>query len=129
MRDAKAYHCSSTTARHDLFSTPVFSFYQVVGLFGDVYQITYPPQYLKFLASFAFFKLDFAFVFRLDCIEGYNWHATLYTTLVAFACLTFVQAFLLLVLETASAANKATPQSLKKAATIVVVITYAAYPR
>ena len=100
----------------------------MIGLFGDVYQITYPPQYLKFLATFAVLNLDFAFVFRLDCIEGYNWHATLYGTLIAFVALTAAQAVLLLMFEAASAAGTTPPPIFQKVATAVVVITYAAYP-
>ena len=100
------------------------SFYQIIGLFGDVYQVTYPPAYLDFLSWFAVFKLDFAFVFRLDCLEGYNWYATLYTTLAAFFGLTALQAVLLLASFCCKRCCKLPPIFV----TIAVVITYAVYP-
>jgi alpha-tubulin suppressor-like RCC1 family protein len=111
---------------------PIFkqclSFYQVICLFGSVYHVTYPQAYLDFVRWLSVFKFDFAFVFRLDCIAGYSWHGTLYFTLAAFATLTGVQAALLLALEAASTMRRAPSPHVQKAATIVVLLTYALYP-
>jgi hypothetical protein len=104
------------------------SFYQVLTLFGSVYHIPYPPAYLKLMSYFAVFKLNFAFALRLDCIEGYSFHTNLYVTLVLFVGLTAAQAVLLCKLENASEKKIMLPSSFQRAATLIVLVTYAGYP-
>ena len=111
---------------------PIFkqfvSFYQVINLFGSVYRVQYPQKYLDFLAIFAVVNFDFPYIFRLDCIEGYTWHATLYTTLCMFAALSVAQAILLFVLEVTTAKHRELPRGVYTAANAIVLLTYVVYP-
>ena len=105
-----------------------FSFYQVLTLFGEVYHIPYPPAYLRLMSYFAVFKLNFAFALRLDCIEGYSFHSSLYMNLTLFVSLTVAQAVLLFKLENASQKKVTLPDCFQRTATTIVVVTYACYP-
>jgi hypothetical protein len=69
------------------------------------------------------FKVDFSFIFRLDCIDDYNWHTKMYFTLAIFACLAASQAVLLFMLEVAASTSRVSlPQIYRKVATFVVLV-------
>ena len=101
------------------------SFYQVITLFASVYSVQYPELYLEVLGWFAFVNLDFALVFRLECMSSYSWHFTMYLSLLLFAALTGLQFVLLVSLE---AAGRGRAKLLRRMTKLIVLVTYLLYP-
>ena len=52
----------------------VFSFYQVVLLIQDIYDVPYPQLYLDFLKYFHFFVINMFQLARADCIEQLSYY-------------------------------------------------------
>jgi hypothetical protein len=100
------------------------SFYQVIVLIADVYQVQYPSLYLAWLDVFMFVNLDFTYVVRLECIPNYSWHTTMYTSLVMFALLTVTQVVLLWSIETGRTQRALARSAAKWGA----LVTYFLYP-
>ena len=102
------------------------SFYQVVTLFGDVYQVQYPQMYLGFLDWFSVLNFDFVFVLRLECAaSGFNWHVKMYGIFAMFTGLAVIQLTCFAILESRAAEQQGAVASVTE---WVALITYACYP-
>ena len=105
---------------------PQVSFYQVVTLFGDVYQVQYPQMYLGFLDWFSVLNFDFVFVLRLECAaSGFNWHVKMYGIFAMFTGLAVIQLTCFAILESRAAEQQGAVASVTE---WVALITYACYP-
>jgi hypothetical protein len=121
----------------------VVTFYQVVCLVGDVYQVSqeqritclpsftplaftrqvpFPEEYLQFLAKLKFVNIQFLTFFRLQCISQFNYHDQLKLTVWIFLLLLVVQ------LCCECAITNAASTRAERAAGFTATVTYFVYP-
>jgi hypothetical protein len=105
------------TARLKIQVQVVFSFWQVVGLLGSVYNVKYPPQYQRMLDNAKIF-VTLGIQFGAGCL-GFDFLDTM-------VCMTLVPLAIAAVLL--SAGVKASGKGRKRVISVVVLLSYMVLP-